>query len=261
MPLELPTEPGDLMAWHAAWAAATARGAWRVESLGEAFGHPVWIGERPAGWPCAPRLLVATALHGDEVAGPWAVLQWLLDTPPSVLDAVHLTVLPLVNTTGFRAGTRLNEAGENPNRGLGPHAGGQGPSVEGRVLLAHAARLQAASLHGVLAAHEDLQRPFAYVYTFEPGNEPGDFSRTFAALGAARFPLPPDGEVDGHPVRGGIIHNRHDGSLESWLSSTGTPRAVCTETPGRAPLTARVEAQVAWLGYFVDQAVAAASVG
>lgn len=243
----------DLHDWRRRLQVLVEAGGWRRTVLGMPLGEPLELLQRDAAHADSPRLLIATALHGNEIAGPWGLLAFLRDADDALLDRAHLALLPMVNATGFAGDTRLNALGENPNRGYGPHAGDLAPSVEGRVLLAHERLLQAASRDGALACHEDLTRHFSYVYAFEPGAVPGPFSRALVAAGVRHFPVHPDGEVDGQPVRDGVILNHHDGSLESWLSALGAPVAACVETPGQADLARRVAAQAGWMRTFVDQ--------
>lgn len=242
----------DLHDWRRQLQVLAEAGGWRRTELGRPLGEPLELLQRDAAHADAPRLLIATALHGNEIAGPWGLLTFLRDADASLLHRVHLALLPMVNATGFAADTRLNALGENPNRGYGPHAGTLVPSAEGRVLLAHEALLVAASRDGALACHEDLTRDFSYVYAFEPGTAPGPFSRALVATGERHFPVHPDGIVDGQPVRDGVVLNHHDGSLESWLSARGAAVAACVETPGREGLARRVAAQADWMRTFVE---------
>ncbi|MBL8359770.1 MAG: M14 family metallocarboxypeptidase [Rubrivivax sp.] len=242
----------DLHDWRRRLQVLVEAGGWRRTTLGAPLGEPLELLQRNAAHADAPRLLIATALHGNEIAGPWGLLAFLRDADEALLDRAHLALLPMVNATGFAADTRLNSLGENPNRGYGPHAGEHAPSAEGRVLLAHEALLIAASRDGALACHEDLTRSFCYVYAFEPGAAPGPFSRALVAAGARHFRVHPDGVVDGQAVHDGVVLNHHDGSLESWLSAQGAAVAACVETPGRADLAQRVAAQAGWMRTFVE---------
>src|SRR5437870_8524592 len=81
---------------------AKARG-FRLRSLGLAFGHQILIAERPSPIRGAPKRLIATGLHGEEPGGPWGLLRFMEDAPDRVLDAAHLTLLPMINPTGFIA--------------------------------------------------------------------------------------------------------------------------------------------------------------
>lgn len=246
----------DLAAFEAGFAAQAAQRGFAAERLGQALGHDIHWWQRPAARQPAPRLLIASGFHGNEAAGPWGLLLWLRLVPDVLLDAAHISLLPLVSATGLTAGRRLNALGQNPNRGLGRHAGPHAPSAEGEVLRRHADRLAAAASDGVLTCHEDLTRPWAYVYSFEPQPQPGVFSQRLAAAGARWFALPPDGEIDGCTVRGGLIHNHFDGSFECWMTERGAAVAACIETPGRADFGRRLQAQATLVLDFVAQRTA-----
>lgn len=242
----------DADALQQRWKALREAGGWRAEVLGCIGDDPITLLQRPAADPAAPHLLIAAGFHGEEPAGPWGLLRFIGGAEAALLDGVHLTLLPLVNPSGFRAGRRFNDWGENPNRGFGLNAGGIAPSREGRVLMAHAATLAAAGRDGVLSCHEDVkQTTFGYLYSLERAHAPGPFSRALLAANARHFPIHPDGEVDGCRIRGGIVFNRHDGSFEAWTMERGVARAACIETPGQADIGQRIAAQADMIDAFV----------
>jgi hypothetical protein len=158
--------------------------------------------------------------------------------------------LPLVNATGFAAGTRFNAEGDNPNRGFQ----GQGVlSAEGRVLQQHANALVRAGRQGVLSCHEDVQAQHAYLYAFERRPQPGPATQVLLQANLQHFEVHPDGLVDSCLVQGGVVFNHHDGSFEDWLFSLGADFAACVETPALHAFERRVQAQADMLAAFVLQ--------
>jgi predicted deacylase len=247
----------DAEALQRRWQALCDAGGWQAEVLGCIGDDPITLLQRPARGADAPRLLIAAGFHGEEPAGPWGLLRFIGGAQSALLDRVQLTLLPLVNPSGLRAGRRFNDWGENPNRGFGLQAGGIAPSREGRVLIGQARRLAEAGRDGVLSCHEDVkQATFGYLYSLERAAAPGPFSRALLAANARHFPIHPDGEVDGCPVRGGIVFNRHDGSFEAWAMELGVARAACVETPGQADIGTRIAAQADMAEAFVRVALA-----
>lgn len=206
----------------------------------------------------APHLLVASGFHGEEPAGPWGVLEFLEAIDPEQASRIRLTVLPLVNATGFRAGTRFNARGENPNRGY-RGLPGEKPSGEGLLLLSHGGLLQQASRDGLLTCHEDVLLSHGYLYSSERATTPGVFSRSLLQVNASFFPVHPDGTVDGCVIKDGIVFNHDDGSFESWLLQQGCARAACVETPGRHPIARRIAAHRAMIAAFIDHALQGAA--
>ncbi len=233
--------------------AAAERRGFRQESLGDAFGRPLWLltPDRPAG---SRRLLIASGFHGEEAAGPWALLQVLEHGDPALFAMADVAFLPLVNASGFSVGRRFNDAGENPNRGFRPEIDGAAPSVEGRLLLAQSARIAALGSDGVLSCHEDVDVAGGYVYAYEDGAAPGRFGTALRDANAAVIPCHPDGVVDGCTVRDGIVFNHYDSSFESWAMALGAACAACTETPGLQPIGTRIRAHVAMIEAFVHHA-------
>jgi hypothetical protein len=234
---------------------AAGRG-FELGTLGTVSEEPLLMLRGGAIVPSAPRLLVASGFHGEEAAGPWGVLEFLEAADQELLSRVRLTVLPLINVTGFRAGTRFNSHGENPNRGY-LDLSGEDPSHEGRLLLDHRDLLLDAARDGLLTCHEDVLLSHGYVYGNERAETPGAFSRTLLAANAAHFPVHPDGVVDDCPITGGIVFNHYDSSFESWLMELGIARAACVETPGQHPIERRIAAQRAMIEAFLDCATRA----
>lgn len=233
-------------------AAADRRGM-RCESIGTAFDRPLWLLTGPH-VQASRKLLIASGFHGEESAGPWAVLRVLETGDSSLFAEADISFIPLVNVSGFSAGTRFNASGENPNRGFRPELDDVPASAEGQLLLAQAERIAALGRHGVLACHEDIDVAGGYVYAYERADAPGSFGVALRDANAAFFECHPDGVVDGCTVRDGIVFNQYDSSFESWAMAQDAVCAACTETPGLQPIEARIQAHAAMIEAFVMHA-------
>jgi hypothetical protein len=243
------TASNDWDRYHDRLLAVASRRGLRVEDLGPPGHLPLPLLTNNPGATAVPRILIGSGFHGEESAGPWGVLAFLESVEDSLLAGVGLTVLPLVNVSGFREGKRFNDLGENPNRGYLP--GAEASSREGRILLSQGNRLRDAARDGLLACHEDVLLSHCYVYGMEQSDAPGEFSRGLLRANASFFAVHPDGEVDGCPVKDGIVFNHQDTSFESWLLLEGTRHAACVETPGQQPIERRIAAQAAMMRFFV----------
>jgi Succinylglutamate desuccinylase / Aspartoacylase family len=247
--LALSARSHHLALWRSALGVEVLRLGLQVHTLGTVLGEPLWLLSRAAHTAAAPHRLVACGFHGEEPAGPWGLLRFLQSVQTSDLDAVNLALLPLVNCTGFAAGTRFNAQGDNPNRGFTGSAAAA--SAEGRLLLQHAAALASASRDGVLSCHEDVLSEHAYLYALEQAPQPGPQVQRLLQANLRHFTPHPDGLVDGCAVKDGVIFNHHDGSFEDWLFGLGAAFAVCVETPALQPFESRVAAQADMIGNFV----------
>ena len=132
--------------------------------------------------PAAGARLIALAagVHGDEPAGPWALLSLLRD---GLLDRrLAYRIWICTNPSGYAAGTRENAEGTDVNRSFGRG----GTSAEARAIItANRDRHFALSLD----LHEDLEADGFYCY--EPRR---DTTRAFGggivrAVAAAGFPI------------------------------------------------------------------------
>ena len=200
-----------------------------------------------------PNLLVAAGFHGDEPASCWGVIKFLEDLPSPWLATVNLSILPLLNVTGFVAGTRKNRWGEDPNRGFCHTPSGRPePSHEGILLMRNLPLLRDLARDGFLSLHEDTETHQFYLYTFENTAVPGAFSEMLRSAESEFFEACPDGMVEGASVSRGIVFRFCDGSFEDLMFHAGIPSTAATETPGLLPLARRVDANGHIIKAFVD---------
>jgi hypothetical protein len=228
--------------------------------LGEAGHYPINFYQSPAQKTLQPSLLISAGFHGSEPAGPWGMLHFLNELKPELLRHINLSLLPLVNPTGFKEGHRYNQSGENPNRGfvLDNDRGKSNAdtSAEGIVLLEHSKLLQAASKDGILTCHEDVLLKDTYIYSFESSQNPSQFSKSLRDTLGQFFPIAKDGQIDGCSVKDGIIFNHFDLSFESFLVKLGANVGVCSETPGKQNIDQRILANSAIMQSFIEQIIA-----
>ncbi|ABX48118.1 MULTISPECIES: N-acetyl-ornithine deacetylase [Shewanella] len=225
------------------------------KNLGEVGKYKVSLYQSPAAKSGLPSLLISAGFHGEESAGPWGLLHFLSEASADLFERVNLSLLPLVNPTGFSRGHRFNKYGENPNRGFvfenGKPKANEHTSVEGKLLLDHAQLLIAACRDGILTCHEDVLSREAYVYSFEPSQVPGRFSLDLRDTLGGYFPIAEDGEIDACPVKDGLIFNHFDTSFEACLVRSGARVGACTETPALQNFDQRVLANSAAMTHFL----------
>ena len=254
-------QSNDIGVFYAQLAEEVARLGLTEKKLGEAGKYPVCLYQSPAPKSGLPSLLISAGFHGEEAAGPWGLLHFLSDMQPELFERVNLSILPLVNPTGFSKGHRFNKLGENPNRGFilenGKPKSNDQTSHEGKLLIEHAQLLLAASRDGILTCHEDVLVSDTYVYSFEPSQVPGRFSTGLRDSLGRFFEIAADGLIDDCPVKDGLIFNHFDTSFESFLVRSGAKVGACSETPGKQNFDQRVLANSAVMQQFIADAAPA----
>lgn len=199
----------------------------------------------------APRLYISAGIHGDEPAGPMAVLSMLGDV--GFFDGVEVFAFPLLNPGGITAGTRENVHGIDLNRNFGPAAVSTPESDWHLEMLKSLPKMDIA-----LCLHEDWEASGVYLYHVEPKRPQFQAPAVLDAM-ARHLPKETSCVIDGSQACGGIISRQESDYLfDEWpesiyLTRTMTRASFTLETPSSAPLDKRVAALCAAVAQIVDQ--------
>lgn len=190
-----------------------------------------------------PRVYLSAGIHGDEPAGPLALLELLKND--FFNSECHWLLCPTLNPTGLSASTRENSSGVDLNRDYWLR---ESTEVE-----AHTRWLEICGAPDIfISLHEDWETEGFYFYEINLGDE--DIGRMKRILDAVYpwFQPEPGPNIDGHEVSGpGWIYHIAEPDLpEGWpeaiyLAKLGCPVSFTFETPSRAALAHRVAAQMA----------------
>jgi protein MpaA len=240
----------DPRAVAARLAAAGRAAGLAMEHFGEAAGCPLFALTRRTPGP-RPRIYLSAGIHGDEPAGPLALLE--------LIEAGHFDrradwfICPLLNPSGFLTGARENAEGLDLNRDYRDPR-----SAEIRAHVAWLRRQPNFDL--MLCLHEDWEATGYYLYEQNPLDRPSLADPMLAAV-ARGCPIDPSGLIDGREARGGIIRPVIDPwEREQWpeaiyLRVHHTTLGYTIESPSGFPLAQRVAAHRA----AVEAALALAS--
>ncbi len=219
--------------------AAEARG-FTAGLLAQLEAGPLIAWERPGS---GPRVYLSAGIHGDEPAGPLALLELLCGD--FFDEAVQWSICPILNPSGCVESRRENALGVDLNRDYWLRS-----SLE---VMTHAQWLdQRPTPDLFISLHEDWESEGFYFYEINLGEE--DLGRSQLILDAVRPWFAPESgpEIDGHTPReaGWIYHAAEPDLPEGWpeaiyLAKMGCPISFTFETPSRAPLAQRVAAHVA----------------
>ncbi len=204
-------------------------------------GAPFRAWRRPGG---ARRIYLSAGIHGDEPAGPLAVLEMLRD-PFFSRSPDDWTICPALNPGGLRANTRENPAGIDLNR---DYQRRESPEVA-----AHAAwLLENPPPHLFLSLHEDWEATGFYFYEINLHDDQPARARRILDAASEHLPVESSAVIDDHPVRQpGWIHHAAEADLpDAWpeaifLTKNGCPLSFTFETPSRANLEKRIAAHLA----------------
>ena len=186
------------------------------------------------------RVYVSAGIHGDEPAGPLALLEWLREERPD--EQVHWVLCPTLNPEGLAEGRREHPSGLDLNRDYYKRSH---PGVA-----AHAAWLAAQPVPDLfLSLHEDWESSGFYFYEINLGADQPARAEAVLAAAAGWFPVEQAACIDGHEVRapGWIYHANRADVPDGWpeaiyLARLGCPVSFTFETPSQGALARRIGA-------------------
>jgi hypothetical protein len=202
----------------------------------------------------APRFYLSAGIHGDEVAGPLAVLEML--RLPGFFDVVDATIFPILNPEGLFRAVRGNFYEVDLNR---DYRGAKSSEIR-----SHLAVLPTLGRFDVaMMLHEDFEGIGAYLYELNDGLIPELGPRIIAAM-AKHVPIDERPTIEEVTANGGIlqraelirklgpIENRPEWPEAIYLSVNHTKVSYTTETPMLVPLEQRVAAQIEAVRTVID---------
>ena len=184
------------------------------------------------------RLGLFAGIHGDEIAGSHAVVEFLLrlHSFPLLAKGWEIFAYPVCNPTGFEDNTRFSRRGVDLNREFWKKS--RSPEVQ--ILEDQILGMQ---FDGIISLHADDSS--SGMYGFACGSE---ITREVLepALQSASSILPRNTNktIDGFKARDGIILDCYHGVLGASPDTHPRPFEIVLETPQLAALNAQVEAHV-----------------
>ena len=194
--------------------------------------------------------IIVAGTHGDEIAGPLALLEfWEAEANHASIADMQILFLPLINPFGFARGIRGNGVVDLNRHFERPTAQPENEIVL-NFLLQHRAEL-------LVSLHEDVTSQCFYMYESGVRNR-RLFARIVAddvalldAIESQGYAVCGSDHVDGNYNRSGLVVSNpgsvrasRSGALEPTLLRRGVIRRVVGfETPGRQPLSDRMRQQ------------------
>jgi hypothetical protein len=226
--------------FQSAFREAAAAAGFHPEVLAELDAGPLMAWERPAD---GPRIYLSAGIHGDEPAGPLALLELLRSGYFS--PSCHWLLCPALNPAGLAACRRENACNIDLNRDYWIRST--------REVAAHSGWLDARGAPELfISLHEDWESSGFYFYEINLREDDPDRARAIIDSTRPWFPPEPGPIIDGHDSRepGWIYHAAEPDLPEGWpeaiyLAKQGCPISFTFETPSHAGLESRVAAHIA----------------
>lgn len=200
-----------------------------------------FIAWRRAGPSPRRRVYLSAGIHGDEPAGPLAMLQLLQENQWP--DDVALWVCPCLNPSGFALNRRENSGGIDLNR---DYRHRQSAEVRTHVQWLQ----QQPDFDLVLCLHEDWESHGFYLYELNPDHRRSLAESIIEAV-AAVCPVDPSPVIEDRPAQNGIIRpvfnlmDRPQWPESLYLVGQGkTCLSYTFEAPSDFPMATRVAALV-----------------
>lgn len=195
----------------------------------------------------APHVYLSTGMHGDEPAGPLALLALMRG---GLLEKqFSFSICPCLNPTGLEIGTRENASehgGIDLNR---DYTLMESEEVRGHVKWLK--RMPAGAPEVFISFHEDWESVGYYFYEINLGDDDVDRYNYIKHQVSKKLGMEASEEIDGHGVREqGWIYHAAEADLPSgwpeaiYMAKNGCPLSFTFESPSALDLATRVSAHV-----------------
>jgi len=189
------------------------------------------------------RVYLSAGMHGDEPAGPIALLEMM--RAGFFSDRIHWFICPALNPGGLAASRRENADGVDLNRDYW--------ALSTPEVAAHTEWLDSQPAPDLcISLHEDWETRGFYFYEINLGEDDPERAAAILAAVSPWFPAEAGPEIDGHECRepGWIYHPAEPDLPEGWpeaiyLAKMGCPLSFTFETPSCGKLAARVASHCA----------------
>lgn len=187
-----------------------------------------------------PQIYLSSGIHGDEPAGPLAMLRLLEMAWP---EQVGLWLAPCLNPGGFELNSRENEVGIDLNRDY------RSPKTD--LVRAHVEWLNARPRFDLtLLLHEDWESHGFYLYELNPKKLPS-LARVMLEAAKEFCPLDLSPVIEGRAAQNGVVSaspdlfTRPDWPEAFYLIHHKTDLSYTLEAPSDFRIEVRVQALVA----------------
>lgn len=228
-------------------------GGWSVGADDYSLDQYLFVGPRGGG--DYVRVGIFAGMHGDEVAGVHAAVEFLdvLAKNPELARGYEIYVYPLCNPTGFEDGTRHSRSGRDLNREF--WTGARHPEVQ---LLER--QIRTLRFDGMISLHADCDSEG--LYAFALGAQVTQHVVEPALVAAEKIvPRNLDATIDNFTARNGLIRKGYQGMLCAAPEASPRPFEIVFETPQHAELEKQVEANLVFLRHALEQYLQLQAVG
>lgn len=186
------------------------------------------------------KIYLSAGIHGDEPAGPLAMLRLLTENDWS--SDTEFWLCPCLNPTGFPANTRESAAGDDLNR---DYKNPRTPEIR-----SHTGWLNTLpDFDFSIQLHEDWEAKGFYFYELKMDGTPTEPRRVIEAVEPV-CPIDHSPEIDGRKNDHGLIRPELDPAVRElwpeafWLVINKTRLSYTCEAPSDFPMKVRLEALV-----------------
>lgn len=219
------------------WRELAGEAGLKIHTMVRVGGLPVFALESGGTDVGHGQIYISAGVHGDEVAGPWGLLEWARENVAQ-LQARRFLLFPALNPVGMTLNTRMDHRGRDINRSF--------HDVEDELMVAWRSLVQGRKLAIGLCLHEDYDGQGCYLYELNQGRN--TIGRAVLEDCSQVIPLDGRSRMDGNRANGGLIVKRKIPVLPGLpeaivLFELGVPVALTFETPSEFSLVDRIRAQ------------------
>ncbi|MFH1402093.1 MAG: succinylglutamate desuccinylase/aspartoacylase family protein [Patescibacteria group bacterium] len=180
---------------------------------------------------------IVAGIHGEEIAGPFAILRALQNPGKYFSTKVRYQIYPILNPTGFD----LKQRHDDDDRQLNVINKKILKSKNFKEVKLFFDDIKNIKFDVFLSLHEEISNEEFYAFVYE--NTPVAIYEKIMEANKKYAKIFKNKTIEKFKTdKNGLVRNIHDQTFEDYFfSHKQTPISLCTETPGQLPLATRIK--------------------
>jgi hypothetical protein len=207
----------------------------KIEILGNVNKQPIYLLNRFIS-NNNKNILIIVGIHGEEQGAVWSIINFIRNTDLKILDKFNISILPLINPTGFLLNKRENYNDEKLNYQFGNYF----QTEEERIIFNNIIRLRDLSKDFILSLHENIDSNGYYIYSVKNYNKKQEIFDKLNNEISKYYDIQNPNIESVKVKKGLILMKKDDQTIENYLYNLDNNNIIATEIPGSNNINTKI---------------------